>query len=306
MSRRRRSTKLDAVDPLARVPRAPATSRPSTASSSASRSSSGRSRSRSQTRSLDEWKTYLRWQLVDTFAAEAGGAFDAENFHFFGTILNGTPEQRPRWKRMLDEEENYLGDALGQLYVAALLLAARRRQRYEKLTDEIFARVPRAHRRARLDERRDEGSARCSKLDAVTKKVGYPDSWRTTRATTSTARRSSATVMRGNVWRSDYDIAKLHKPVDRTEWEMTPQTYNAYYNPSNNEIVLPAAVFILPGIADSLVDDAIVYALRRRHDDRPRDHARLRRPGPPVRRAGQPRELVDAGGREGVQRAAPR
>ena len=65
--------------------------------------------------------------------------------------------------------------------------------------------------------------------------------------------------MRGNIWRSDYAIAKLHKPVDRTEWDMTPQTYNAYYNPSNNEIVLPAAVFMLPGIADSLVDDAVVY-----------------------------------------------
>src|SRR5437867_12922478 len=68
---------------------------------------------------LGEWKTYLRWQLVHTFAAQAGGRFDAENFHFFGTILNGTPEQRPRWKRMLDQEENYLGDALGQPSVQA-------------------------------------------------------------------------------------------------------------------------------------------------------------------------------------------
>ena len=95
-----------------------------------------------------------------------------------------------------------------------------------------------------------------------------------------------------------------HKPVDRTEWDMTPQTYNAYYNPSNNEIVLPAAIFILPGIADSLVDDAVVYALRGRHDHRPRDHPRLRRRGPPVRRAGQPAGLVDGGRRGAVQ--APR
>ena len=65
--------------------------------------------------------------------------------------------------------------------------------------------------------------------------------------------------MRGNIWQSDFLNAKLHKPVDRLEWAMTPQTYNAYYNPSNNEIVLPAAIFILPGIADSLVDDAVVY-----------------------------------------------
>jgi putative endopeptidase len=66
------------------------------------------------TRSVDEWKTYLRWQLINTYAEQAGGKFDDENFHFFGTIMNGTPEQRPRWKRMLDQQENYLGDALGQ------------------------------------------------------------------------------------------------------------------------------------------------------------------------------------------------
>ena len=70
-----------------------------------------------QTRPLDDWKTYLRWQLANAFAAQAGGAFDAEHFRFFGTILNGTPEQRPRWKRTLDAEEGYLGDALSQLYV---------------------------------------------------------------------------------------------------------------------------------------------------------------------------------------------
>ncbi|HSR65115.1 MAG TPA: M13 family metallopeptidase, partial [Xanthomonadaceae bacterium] len=65
--------------------------------------------------------------------------------------------------------------------------------------------------------------------------------------------------MRGNIWRSDYYIDKLHKPVDRTEWDMTPQTYNAYYNPSNNEIVLPAAMFMVPGVADAQVDDAVAY-----------------------------------------------
>ena len=98
------------------------------------------------------------------------------------------------------------------------------------------------------------------KLDAVMMKVGYPDKWRD--YSTYDVDRTSflGNAVRGNAWRSDYYIKKLDKPVDRTEWDMTPQTYNAYYNPSNNEIVLPAAAFILPGIADSLVDDAIVYA----------------------------------------------
>ena len=209
-------------------------------------------------RSLEQWKTYLRWHLAHAFAAEAGGRFDAENFHFFGTVLNGTPEQRPRWKRMLDEEEGYLGDALGQLYVQQYF-SPRTKARYEKLTDEIFDAF--RERIRKLDWMSDGTRQRAlRKLDAVTKKVGYPERWRD--YSTYQVERGSflSNCMRGNVWRSNFYIQKLGKPVDRTEWEMTPQTYNAYYNSSNNEIVLPAAAFILPGIPDSLVDDALVYS----------------------------------------------
>ncbi len=209
------------------------------------------------TRSLEDWKTYLRWHLAHEFAAEAGGRYDEESFHFYGTILNGTPAQRPRWKRVLDEEEAYLGDALGQLYVQRYFPASTK-ERYVKLTDAIFDAF-RARIRA-LDWMSEPTKARAlRKLDAVTRKVGYPEKWRD--YSTYDVERGSFLLncVRGNVWQIEYDIAKLHKPVDRTEWDMTPQTYNAYYNPSNNEIVLPAAIFILPGIPDSLVDDAIVY-----------------------------------------------
>jgi putative endopeptidase len=88
--------------------------------------------------SIDHWKTYLRWQLINTFANRLSSKFDNQNFYFYGTILQGTPEQRPRWKRILDAEENYLGDALGQLYVQKYF-SPQTKQRYEKLTDEIFA-----------------------------------------------------------------------------------------------------------------------------------------------------------------------
>jgi len=208
-------------------------------------------------RSLDEWKTYCRWHLATAYAEQAGGKYDAENFHFFGTIMNGTAEQRPRWKRMLDEEEGYLGDALGQLYVKQYF-SPRAKARYEKLVNEVFDAF-----RARiknLDWMSEPTKQRAlAKLDAVTKKVGYPNKWKD--YSNYQVKRDSflGNVMRGSEWQRDYAIAKLHKPVDRTEWDMTPQTYNAYYNPSNNEIVLPAAAFILPGIADSLVDDALVY-----------------------------------------------
>ena len=208
-------------------------------------------------RPLADWKTYLRWRLANSFASEAGGAFDAEDFHFYSTVLNGVPEQRPRWKRMLDEEENYLGDALGQLYVARYFSPAAK-ARYEKLTDEIFAAF--RGRIERLDWMSNATKKRAlEKLGTVIKKVGYPDHWRDYANYRVDRESFLGNVVRGNVWLRDYDIAKLHKPVDRTEWDMTPQTYNAYYNPSNNEIVTPAAAFILPGIADSLVDDALVY-----------------------------------------------
>ena len=211
-----------------------------------------------RTRPIGQWKTYLRWHLAHSFAEQAGGAFDDENFQFYGTVLTGVARQRPRWKRMLDEEENYLGDALGQLYVQKYF-SPRDRARYLKLTDDIFAAF--RARIGKLDWMSEATKAQAiKKLGTVIKKVGYPDKWRDY-ATYNVDRTSFlGNVVRGNIWQSDYAIARLHRPVDRTEWFMTPQTYNAYYNPSNNEIVAPAANFILPGIADSLIDDAVVYA----------------------------------------------
>jgi len=210
-----------------------------------------------KTRPLEDWKTYMRWHLAHAYAAEAGGPFEAEDFHFYGTVLNGVPANRPRWKRMLDEEEAYLGDALGQLYVARWFSPAAK-ARYEKLVDEIFAAF--RERIKRLDWMSQPTRERAlAKLGTVIRKVGYPEKWRDYSAYQVDRTSFLGNVVRGNVWLRDYDIARLHKPVDRTEWEMTPQTYNAYYNDSNNEIVLPAAAFILPGIADSLIDDALVY-----------------------------------------------
>jgi len=207
--------------------------------------------------SIDDWKSYLRWHLANAYADKAGGEFEKADFHFFGTVLNGVPEQRPRWKRMLDEEENYLGDALGQLYVAKYF-SPHTKARYEGLVTDVFAAfADRIRNEAWMTPQTKERALQ--KLGAVIRKVGYPDKWRDYSAYKVERTSFLGNVVRGNIWLRDYDIAKLHKPVDRTEWEMTPQTYNAYYNPSNNEIVLPAAAFILPGIADSLIDDALVY-----------------------------------------------
>jgi putative endopeptidase len=207
--------------------------------------------------SLDDWKTYLKWNVVNTFASDLSKAFDAQNFYFYGTIISGTKEQRPRWKRVLDSQENYLGYALGQLYVQKYY-SPETKQRYEKLTDNIINTYK--ERIEKLDWMSNETKQKAlAKLATVRKKVGYPDKWRDYSSMNISRSSLVENAIEGNKWQYNYYLDKLGKPVDRNEWEMTPQTWNAYYNPSNNEIVLPAAAFIIPGLPDSLADDAIIY-----------------------------------------------
>jgi putative endopeptidase len=206
---------------------------------------------------LDQWKAYLRWHLVNEYAPTLSAKFDKEHFRFYGTVLTGVKEQRPRWKRALDAEESALGDMLGQLYVARYVPPSMK-QRYEKIVDNMFQAY--AERIARLgwmsQATKDKAIA---KLHAVTKKVCYPDKWKDYSALQLDRSSYTANEIRANQWLYNFWVNKLGKPVDRTEWDMTPQTYNAYYNPSNNEIVLPAAIFIIPGVPDSLADDATIY-----------------------------------------------
>jgi putative endopeptidase len=210
-----------------------------------------------KTVSIDDWKTYLRWNLISSFAPYLGKDFDQEQFHFNGVVLSGVKTQRPRWKRVLDNQENYLGDALGQLYVEKYYSPATK-ARYVKLTDNIIE----AYKEhiEKLDWMSDSTKQKAlAKLSTVRKKVGYPDKWKDYSSMNISRSSYVENIIEGNKWYYNYVIEKLGKPVDRDEWDMTPQTYNAYYNPSNNEIVLPAAAFIVPGIPDSLADDALIY-----------------------------------------------
>ena len=210
-----------------------------------------------QSFSIDDWKTYLQWNLLTTFAADLNSAFDKENFRFYGTVISGVKEQRPRWKRILDKEESGLGDALGQLYVEKYVSAGFKK-RYSELTDNIFEAY--RERIKNLDWMSDSTKQLAlHKLNSVTKKVAYPDKWKDYSSLDISRDSYVMNCLRSNNWQYNYQVNKLGKPVDRTEWDMTPQTYNAYYNPSNNEIVLPAAIFIIPDLPDSLADDAIIY-----------------------------------------------
>lgn len=209
-----------------------------------------------KTVSIDDWKTYLRWNLISEFASDLSREFSEERFRFYGTVMTGATVQRPRWKRMLDKEENYLGDVLGQLYVDKYVPNAMKK-RYDDLVESMEVTY---EEHIRHLDWMSEGTKEKAvhKLSKMKSKVCYPDKWKDY-STLEIGRSHLENVISCNKWSYDYQLAKLYKPVDREEWEMTPQTYNAYYNPSNNEIVLPAAQFLIPGIPDSLADDAIIY-----------------------------------------------
>ena len=202
-------------------------------------------------------RDYLRYHLVDGYAPYLGQAFDQENFRFNGQVLSGQKQQRERWKRVLDNEGNAMGMVLGKIFVSEYFPAAAK-QRYVALVEAI--RTAYGERIEKLDWMSAATKARAQqKLAAITTKVGYPDKWKDY-STLQVGRESYArNMMNAAQWHFDDDLSKFGKPVDRSEWEMTPQTYNAYYNPSNNEIVLPAAIFTVPGVLDAQVDDAVVY-----------------------------------------------
>ena len=206
---------------------------------------------------VEDWKAYLTSQLVGSFASKLNQKFADEDFNFHGKILEGKKEQKPRWKRVLDAQENALGDALGQLFVKEFFPEAAK-LRYTKMVEgvkEAYAENINA-----LDWMSAETKAKAlDKLTKVTKKVGYPDKWKDFSAMSIDRSSFARNIINANKWWYNYNVSKLGKPVDRTEWDMTPQTYNAYYNPSNNEIVLPAAIFMIPGFSDSEVDDAVAY-----------------------------------------------
>ncbi|MBL7924893.1 MAG: M13 family metallopeptidase, partial [Bacteroidia bacterium] len=206
---------------------------------------------------LDDWKAYLRWHFISTFAGYLSKPFEQENFRFYGSVLSGVKQQRPRWKRVLDKEEESIGDLLGQLYVDKYVSPVFKK-RYQDLTNNIIQAY--RERIGTLTWMTDSTKQKAvEKLNAITTKVAYPDKWRDYSNLKIERGSYALNVMRSHAWAHDYQVSKLGKPVDRTEWDMTPQTYNAYYNPSNNEIVLPAAIFIIPGMEDSLADDAIIY-----------------------------------------------
>ena len=207
---------------------------------------------------LADWKTLLRWDVAHALAPRLSQPFDQENFRFYGTVMSGTKVQRPRWKRAMDAEENGIGELLGQVWVEKYCSPATK-ARYEKLTNDIID-VYRDRIRTLPWMTPATRERALVKLDRVAHKVAYPDKWRDYSAMKIDRSSYAANQVSVDSWWFRHEADKLGKPINRTEWDMTPQTYNAYYDGSKVEIVLPAAAFMLPGIPDSLVDDALLYS----------------------------------------------
>ena len=205
---------------------------------------------------LPVWKSYLRWHLLSEYAPYLGKAFVDERFAFYGTALQGTPTNQPRWKRGLVLLEGSMGEALGELYVAKYFPPATR-ARMQQLVQNLIA----AYRAdiGQLDwmgrETREQALQKLAKLRP---KIGYPDKWRDYGTLSIVRGDLVGDVMRANAFESQRQVNKLGKPIDRDEWGMTPQTVNAYYNPLQNEIVFPAAI-LQPPFFDPAADDAVNY-----------------------------------------------
>ena len=205
---------------------------------------------------LETWKDYLQVRAIDAYAPYLNDALVQRHFDFYGRTLSGTPALKPRWKRGLDETENAMGDLLGKAYVARHF-PPQAKARMDELVgnllkafgtsiDELEWMGPETRREAH------------AKLAGFTVKIGYPEKWKEYPGLEVRADDLVGNVQRAREVNVKRELAKLGKPVDRTEWFMTPQTVNAYYNPLGNEIVFPAAI-LQPPFFDMNADDAVNY-----------------------------------------------
>ena len=206
--------------------------------------------------SIEDWKNYLRIKLISANAAYLDSKI-FDNYFQYRKTLSGATAPRPRWKRVIDAEQDAMGEALGQIFVKEYFNESAKK-RYADLVENI--REAYKDRINKLQWMSDSTKQKALfKLNKITKKVGYPDKWKDFSALKIDRGPFVLNMQRANQWWHNYMISKLGKPIDRNEWDMTPQEWNAYYNPSNNEIVLPAGIFAVPGMKDEDLDDAFIY-----------------------------------------------
>ncbi len=209
--------------------------------------------------SISDWKTYLKWTLINNYASAMNKSIEEQNFYFYSTVLDGIKEQKPRWKRIVGITDGSLGELIGQIYVEEYLPKGTK----EKLLEignnirDIYA----GHIK-KLDWMTEVTKQKAlSKLNKIVMKVGYPDKWKDMSGLQIDRKGYLQNMINIDKWEYEFRLNKYGKPVDFTEWEMYPQTYNAYYNPASNEIVVPACNIIVPGFEGRMPDDAVLYGI---------------------------------------------
>jgi len=205
---------------------------------------------------IAQWQSYLRFHVADDASPLLSKAFQDNQFEFYGKTLSGQPEQKPRWKRVLNTVNGSMGMALGQLYVDKMF-KPEAKERAQVLVDNV--RNALKARIESLDWMSPETKAKAiAKWNTFLPKIGYPDKWRDWSGLEIKPGAYYDNVMAAAKYNYEYDINKIGKPTDRKEWGMTPQTVNAYYNPTDNTINFPAAI-LQPPFFDADADDGINY-----------------------------------------------
>ena len=202
------------------------------------------------------WQAYLRFHTVDDAAPYLSSNFEKANFDFYGTTLRGQKEMQPRWKRVLDSVNTSIGEGLGQLYVDAVFPAESKVQMQHLVENLSVALKARLEKLEWMGE--DTRKKALEKWASFTPKIGYPDKWRDWSGLETNADSYLGNMQAARAFNYRYMLNKIGKPVDKTEWGMTPQTVNAYYNATKNEIVFPAAILQAP-FFDAKADPALNY-----------------------------------------------
>lgn len=205
---------------------------------------------------IADWQTYLRWHLINTTAVALSSKFVDEDFNFKGKTLQGTKENQPRWKRCVAGTDRALGEALGEVYVKTAFPPAAKARALEMVRNlEAALKTDITTLNWMSDPTRKLAIV---KLDAFLNKIGYPDKWRDYSSLKVDRKSYLKNRFNANAFGKRRDLNKIGKPVDKTEWGMSPPTVNAYYNPQINEIVFPAGI-LQPPFFDAEADDAFNY-----------------------------------------------
>jgi putative endopeptidase len=199
------------------------------------------------------WRAYLRFHTIDSASPYLSDAFVNENYNFNGKILNGQKEIKPRWKRVLDTVESQAGEALGQMYVKVAFSPESKAKMETLVANLATALKARIENLAWMsDETKQKAIA---KWETFTPKIGYPDKWREWTGLSTSRDSFIGNVLAAQEFNYKWNLGKIGKPVDKTEWGMPPQMVNAYYNPLQNEIVFPAAILQPPFFDPNATDE---------------------------------------------------